>query len=86
LQLLIREGGFEVRPTREAVLQGERVLQIAQAGFTGRFGIHAAQTRACLCVAGPQRFQPLLRFLLETSRLVPGVSARLMETFLPLIA
>ena len=52
-------------PSGESMFERERVLNIAQGEFPSDLGKTAQQTRTSTGVAGAQRFEPALRFLLQ---------------------
>jgi hypothetical protein len=52
-------------PSGDAMFERKRVLNIAQGELPSGLGKTPQQTRSCSAVAGAQRFEPALRFLLQ---------------------
>jgi len=65
LRLDVGDFAFECRPAGEAVLDGERVLYIAQQGSVRGIAESAAQARPRRLVTTADGFQPPFRFALE---------------------
>ena len=83
-----RAASLERGPPGEAMFERERVLHVAQAWVRRRPGDDAQQTRTRTFVAGAQRFEPALGFLLqivEGARRSELTDVSAMETFLPLM-
>ena len=62
---LPRDEGFERGPSLEAVLEGERVLDVAQGWFGGRIRDGALESRARVAVVRAKRLEPALRLPLQ---------------------
>ena|SRR5436309_8953456 len=80
---IARDDAFERGPTRNAMLDGKRVLHIAQGCFGGRFRNGALESRTRVAVVGAKRLEPTLRLPLQVlegalRRESPGH-----DTFLP---